>query len=250
MINRIPCKVVGVVENVTPLAANAYSQVWTAMNTSYSSKSRRQGSCMGAILMESPDLLPEIRDRVSQRLAAINSSIVDEEIELDLMGAPFSHEEYSLGIGMGDSPDLEGHKKRQLIIYLILLIVPAVNLAGMTQSRLRHRTSEIGVRRAFGATRGSIFVDLLVENFIITLAAGIIGLLLSLMFAYLFGPMVFADNTNMDSDSLVSLGAIFHWSTFGLVLLFCFILNILSTGIPALRASRVNPVNALNGHQK
>lgn len=250
MVNRIPRKIVGVVDDVTPLATNAYSQVWTPMKTSYTTKSVMRGSEKAAILIESPEQLPAIRDRVSQRIATINSRIADEGIELDLMGAPFSHEEYALGINFGDLPDLEGHKKRQLLIYIILLIVPAVNLAGMTQSRLRRRTGEIGVRRAFGATRASIFVDLLVENFIVTLAAGIVGLVFSLMFAYLFGPLVFADNANMSSDSVVSIGALFHWSTFGLVLLFCFVLNILSTGIPALRASRVNPVNALNGHQK
>ena len=37
----------------------------------------------------------------------------------------------------------------------------------------------------------------------------------------------------------------FTWGAFLTVLLLCFILNILSTGIPAWKASRVNPAEAI-----
>ncbi len=250
MVNRIPRRVIGVVEDVTPLATHAYSQVWTPFKTTYGPDAQYTGNGMAGILLESKDDLDDVRAAIDQRIAAINSGLQDQNFKIDIMGSPFTHEEYALGIDLGKSPDLEGSRKRRYIIFLILLIVPAANLAGMTQSRLRRRVGEIGVRRAFGATRSSILIDLLVENFIITLAAGLIGLAFSLLFAYLLGPVVFADNANLVKDSVVSLGALFHWSTFGLVLLFCFVLNLISTGIPALRASRINPVNALNGHQK
>lgn len=38
-------------------------------------------------------------------------------------------------------------------------------------------------------------------------------------------------------------------STFLWALLFCFILNVLSSGIPSLRASRTDIVKALNGNK-
>ena len=40
--------------------------------------------------------------------------------------------------------------RRKFIVFLILLIVPAVNLSSMTHSRMVRRREEIGVRRAFG----------------------------------------------------------------------------------------------------
>jgi putative ABC transport system permease protein len=50
-------------------------------------------------------------------------------------------------------PDVDQARRQRLIIFIILLIVPAINLSSMTQSRLRQRVAEIGVRRAFGSTR-------------------------------------------------------------------------------------------------
>ncbi len=44
--------------------------------------------------------------------------------------------------------------------------------------------------------------------------------------------------------------ALFAWSTFFYVLAFCFILNLISSGIPAIRASRINPVDAISAKTK
>ena len=43
---------------------------------------------------------------------------------------------------------------RYAIILFVLLLVPALNLSGITLSRMRKRIAELGVRRAFGATKG------------------------------------------------------------------------------------------------
>ena len=48
---------------------------------------------------------------------------------------------------------LKAARRERVIIFIILLLVPAINLSSMTQSRLRQRVAEIGVRRAFGSTR-------------------------------------------------------------------------------------------------
>lgn len=45
----------------------------------------------------------------------------------------------------------------------------------------------------------------------------------------------------------VDASILVHASTFGWALLFCFILNLLSSGIPAWRASRMNIVEAIGG---
>ena len=65
------------------------------------------------------------------------------------------------------------------IVIAILLFVPAVNLSGMTLSRMRRRMAEIGVRKAFGATGGELIRQVFFENLVLTLLAGIVGLALS-----------------------------------------------------------------------
>lgn len=70
---------------------------------------------------------------------------------------------------------------------LILLLVPAINLSSMTHSRLRQRVAEIGVRRSFGATRGGVMGQIVAENLVLTLMAGVVGLLFCLIISYCWG---------------------------------------------------------------
>lgn len=153
-----------------------------------------------------------------------------------------------LATGANWEPDVKIERRHRFIIFLILLIVPAINLSSMTQSRLRQRISEIGVRRAFGCTRMEILGQILGENLVITLLAGILGLLMSFLFAYLGNELIFAQQYSMTlNPPTVDASILVHASTFGWALLFCFILNLLSSGIPAWRASRMNIVEAIGG---
>ena len=78
--------------------------------------------------------------------------------------------------------------------------------------------------------------------------AGVLGLLFSGAFAYLGNTLLFAQEFSQTlSPPAVNTSILLHASTFGWALLFCFILNLLSSGIPAWRASRVGIVNALGG---
>lgn len=60
---------------------------------------------------------------------------------------------------------------------VILLLVPAINLSSMTLSRMRKRMSEIGVRKAFGATANVLLRQVFYENLLLTLIAGAVGML-------------------------------------------------------------------------
>ena len=64
-----------------------------------------------------------------------------------------------------------------VIIIIVILLVPAINLSGLTQSRMRKRLSEIGVRKAFGANRSVLLKQVLAENLLLTLIGGVAGLL-------------------------------------------------------------------------
>lgn len=168
--------------------------------------------------------------------------------ELVYRGRPYDQEKNSMAFSASKEPDIGQVRRQRLIVFVILLLVPAINLSSMTQSRLRQRVSEIGVRRAFGSTRLELMGQIIAENFWVTLIAGILGLLLSVAFAYLGNSLLFALEFSPTSvPPMVDAGILLHASTFFYALLFCFILNLLSSGLPAWRASRVGIVNALNG---
>ena len=111
---------------------------------------------------------------------------------------------------------MEQHRRQRMIIFIILLIVPAINLSSMTQSRLRQRVAEIGVRRAFGSTKMELMGQIISENLVVTLLAGALGLLLSVAFAYLGNSLLFAQEFSQTlSPPAVDAGILLHASTFG-----------------------------------
>ena len=66
-----------------------------------------------------------------------------------------------------------------LIVSLLFLGVCAVNLVGLLLGKFLARSSEVGVRRALGASRADIFVQHVVECELIGVVGGAIGLVLS-----------------------------------------------------------------------
>ena len=135
------------------------------------------------------------------------------------------------------------------MLYGLLLLVPAINLGGMTRSRLKKRVSEIGVRRAYGAKRTGIATELVGENFLLTLGGGVIGLLLSVVFitafSHLFVDYLGWSGSESGVNETPAFTMLFSWGMFGMLVASCFVLNLLSTGIPAWKASRVNPAEAI-----
>lgn len=66
-----------------------------------------------------------------------------------------------------------------LIIAILFLIVSSVNLIGILLGKFLSRAAEIGVRRALGASRMSVFVQHLVECEVLGIVGGTLGIGLS-----------------------------------------------------------------------
>ena len=62
---------------------------------------------------------------------------------------------------------------------MLFLLVPALNISGLNTSQIQDRMTEIGIRRAFGAPRGTLFKQIFVENLMLMLPGGLVGLFFS-----------------------------------------------------------------------
>ncbi|WP_300935303.1 ABC transporter permease [uncultured Muribaculum sp.] len=255
LINGTIYKITGVVKDVTQLAPNAYSDVWANIATKSLKDdwSSLTGWLSVVILAKSPHDIPIIKEEISRRTKQINNRDKNGWQIIE-RGRPYTQLEESVCYGSSQEPDVSTYKRQMFMIFLILLIVPAINLLSMTQSRLRQRTAEIAIRRAFGCKKESIIINIVSENMLLTLMGGVIGLILSVCFAYCFDWYLFEESSPVNGMSKLqtsaSLSSLLQWSTFGWSLFFCFIINILSSGIPAWKASHNSIAKALSGHHK
>lgn len=241
-------KVAGVAENVSKLLTHSTADIWVPMS-SYPAEHPLKSSLYPysgvsvAMLAKDKGDFTRIRHEVERNLAAYNKTSKDT---LDFVGAPDVQEVDVNRFWSNIPPDLEEIHLHYLLVFVILLIVPAINIASMTQSRLRQREAEIGVRRAFGAKRSTILLQTMMESLLQTLMAGVIGLAFCIAFCYFLADYIFeAGLFEREYGLTLDLGILFSPAIYGWALLFCLVLNILSSTIPAWKASRCNIVEAL-----
>ena len=135
-------------------------------------------------------------------------------------------------------------------VIFLLLLVPSINLTGMTASRMKKRKEELGIRKAFGAQNRTLLLQILYENLLLTLLGGLIGLLISYGLIFMLKGWLLG-NYDCDGSSLtasidLSPGMLINPAIFGYTLNFCLILNLMSALVPAWRALRRPIVDALN----
>ncbi len=248
-VDMFPYTIVGVVPDSSPLATTAHAHLYHAIKLrSYDGEGERDefGDIAVALLL-APGTDPEsLRGQVRARYAILETRLAADQKEAVYHNAPFGQEEIAAGLnGSNVTPDTETPRRLRLATYLILLLVPAINLSSMLHSRMRRRVSEIGVRRAFGCTRSRIILDIIAENFLVTLAGGVAGVALGLVFTATCSGL-YASADNFGSGATPPLSVLISWATVGTALAVCFVLNLLSASIPAWQASRLRPVDAIN----
>ena len=254
-IDDVPYRVTGVVADVSPVTDKAYSQVWMPLEEEKQDEWKAltgTGNIGVAMLVRKGEAAQAVIDEVHSKLKIYNGFKAAQKVESDFNGGPYTQEGDINQGGSNNPADLDSVHRLQYLIYALLLLIPAINLSSMTRSRLAYRTGEIGVRRAFGATRSSIIFSIISENMIITLAGGIIGLACALIFGGLLFDAIYSAGVFSTFHTTVTAGAeaLFDWRTFAYALGFCFILNLLSAGMPAWRASRMKPVDAISARTK
>jgi len=254
LVDAMPYVVAGVVEDVSPLLNTTFANIYLVFTPEIgkAGSDRFFGNTQVALLPKAGVAYEQLKNEVKGRYATLGNELSKEGVELVYHEQPYDAEIISNGdYGSNTTPDVETPRRSRMFIYTILILLPAINLNSMTRSRLRHRVSEIGVRRAFGARRSSILCQMMGENMVITVIGGIIGLVLSVVFVLFASNLFFQYSGGMSVTSLDIVNAkptfdmLFTWKSFFVALLLCFVLNILSATIPAWQASRVEPAVAI-----
>jgi putative ABC transport system permease protein len=111
-------------------------------------------------------------------------------------------------------------------------------------ARIHERGEEIAVRKSFGAASRILRGQFLFENILMTLAGGLIGIILSYIVVGLLGNSL---TLSIDFMNNVPLSFSFNFKVFAGALLACLIFGLLSGFLPAVRLSRMKPAVYLKG---
>jgi putative ABC transport system permease protein len=125
------------------------------------------------------------------------------------------------------------------------LSIGAVGVINIMLVSVTERTREIGVLKALGARRSHILLQILFEGLVLTLSGGFLGFILATLTVKLIGSLpflgaIFEDTSGRgDLYLTVSLSALLISSA-----ILC-IVGVIAGMIPAFRASRLDPVQAM-----
>ncbi|WP_278624818.1 ABC transporter permease [Parabacteroides gordonii] len=263
LLNDTEYTVCGVVADVSGITPSVCADLWVPYTTValYDETGKDEmdvsiGFLCAYILpcdgMTQADMAAELDEQIRR----YNSTLRDGKITLT---APLdSHGEHVLrqfivsGIGTnsGSGGELRFIYVTLALLVFLFLLIPALNLSGLNASHMHDRIPELGVRQAFGARKWGLFVQVLVENMLLMLPGGVMGLVFSYMLVMLFSNLLLASgvislllgNTQMQ----LTPGMLINLPVFFYAFLVCLVLNILSSMIPVWRAVRVNITEALN----
>ena len=121
-------------------------------------------------------------------------------------------------------------------IAAISLVVGGIGIMNIMLVTVTERTREIGIRKAIGASRGTILQQFLLESVVLCMLGCAAGIFLSWGFLKVVGLVVSSLDMNFEMNGTVVLAAV----------LFCFVIGIAFGLYPANKAARMKPIDALH----
>lgn len=236
-VDNIKYKVSGVVKNVPITQMMMYGDVYlpyTVSKTDYKKDKGYNGNFSGILLAKSADDVP----KMEKEYAGIVARVPIPEKEYDHFYS-FADNYFTSMVraALGDAGKSGiGALITGLGIFVFLfMLLPAINLVNINITRIMERSSEIGVRKAFGASSQTLVYQFIVENIILTLLGGFIGVVLSVIVLQIIN----------NADLIANLNLSLNYTVLACSLLACLVFGLLSGVYPAWRMSRLNVVNAL-----
>jgi len=231
-------RVIGVVRDAPWYRISAAADIWLPLHTETAAGffDRLLSGCQAAFLLEPGADKKQVKAAFKERLTRVEFD--DPERYHTIAGTPMTQLEILSSVGLEPG---ETAPRRMILLWVLgalaFMVLPAINLVNINLSRIYERTSEIGVRKAFGAASRDLVMQFVVENVVLSLIGGMIGLagaFVILKIATLFPQAPF-------------LSFHLNWRIFVAALALATVFGLLSGVWPAWKMSRQHPVLALRG---
>ena len=232
--DNVQYRVSGVVKNVPITLYMIYSDIYlpyTVSKTDYNDKGYG-GGYTGILLAASKEDVPKMQEEYEQMI----SRLPMESKDFDKI---YSHaDSFIRGYVRTGNEEKSGVTYALIaisIFVLLVMLLPTLNLVNINVTRIMERSSEIGVRKAFGASSKTLVYQFIVENLILTILGGLIGIILSVIILKIIN----------SANLIANLELTLNFTVLFIGLLTCLVFGLLSGVYPAWRMSRLHVVTAL-----
>lgn len=235
--DNVQYRVIGVVKDVPATLPHVHSEIYlpyTVAKANVAADRSLTGNFNAILLAHSKSDLEKIRQEFGQLVSRI--PLPGREYDRMYIFADSYFVNYMRNIfGQGESAGLGTFYLIVSIFLFLFLLLPTINLVNINISRIMERSSEIGVRKAFGASSRTLVLQFIVENIILTFLGGAVGMALSALLLGIFNQSGLIPNVHLG----INLTVLFC------TILACLVFGFISGVYPAWRMSRMQVVNAL-----
>ncbi|WP_161888044.1 ABC transporter permease [Pontibacter russatus] len=241
-VDQVKYRVIGVVEDVTVLRLHSYADVWVpiTLRSRDFKNNGMHGEYFATIKARKASDIPAIKEEYARMMQQVPIQNPKEVKALHSYAESVLESFARTFLG-------NGHEDKVGLLYgilagitLLFMLLPTINLVNINISRIMERSSEIGVRKAFGASSSTIIGQFIVENIFLTLLGGLLGFALSAAVLALIN----------DSGIITYADLGLNLRVFGWGLLLCLVFGLISGVYPAFKMSRLHAVEALKGGSK
>lgn len=228
-------RICGVIKGVPVTSYQMYADMYlpyTAAKTNFKDNKGYRGNFFGILLAANTADVPKMQKEYEDMVQKLPMESKDF-IKIYSHADPYVKSYVRTGSEKSSGLMLAIYMLSGFVLFVMLL--PTLNLVNINITRIMERSSEIGVRKAFGASSKTLVYQFIVENLILTFLGGLIGVLLSEIAIALINHA----NLIRDLDLTLNFTVLFY------AMLICVVFGLVSGVYPAWRMSRLRIVTAL-----
>lgn len=242
LINHKPYTISGVIKDVPRSSKKAFANIWVPITSNSIYMKTRSEETVGDLVVGFLYTDKENEKSIRQEFTQVIKKFSDNSPNYSVTGEIENHIQAEFGT-LWQPTALREYVLEGSLFILFIILLPAINLTGITMNNIRQRSSEIGLRKVFGASKGTLMWQILMENLVITGIGAIIGFAFSFLFVYA------GRNFLIAPDTLITPGMLLHPLSFIAIILFCLLMNLLSAGLPAWRMAHSQIIDSLNSNE-
>jgi putative ABC transport system permease protein len=240
-------RVAGVVRDVPSTRWLIFADVWVPIATMKGDSWRKDTlGGFGAVVLakdrrDFPALQAEFQSRLRRHPIADPAHFTRLDGSLDTLFGSVARFVFDIPSDIDAPAGLSAAAKLRIgmiVAAILFMALPAINLVNINLSRILDRASEIGVRKAFGATSRGLVAQFVAENVVLTLIGGAVAVVLALVVLAGINASGLIPYARLSVNPRVLFWGLCAALFFGVI----------SGVYPAWRMSRLHPADALRGH--